>query len=318
PFDSTGFESTHAFAKYALAALSSTATGTASDDFRRTVKLSDATTFLEDQIKLNIACRGWLETAYYYLGSDYRGSGPSSYTLSYMAQMGGWAIEDYGLHYAQDPAAYLRLGYASYLSSWALLNTGTPDSSYGYWFPGKENDGGASGGFEPRPWGRAWLGNKEMGRGSWWYSGEIDLGFSGALRTAATVVSEDPIFGLISYGGDLQREKDAIRVVPKDGLRMRFHIIRGAQRIHMLLDRDGFAKDKAVTFENDGSAIAFELENRGGGEHETTLWISGLTAGRYEVKSGGKVQEFSVREGEERPVTVAVPPAGTNVAIQRK
>ena len=28
-----------------------------------------------------------------------------------------------------------------------------------------ENDGGAGGGFEPRPWGYAGLGNKEMGRG---------------------------------------------------------------------------------------------------------------------------------------------------------
>ena len=117
--------------------------------------------------------------------------------------MGGWAVQDYALNYAQNPVPYLRLGYASYLSSWALLNSGTAESNYGYWFPGKENDGGAGGGFEPRPWGRAWLGNKEMGRGSWWYSGEIDLGFSAALRMAATIVSEDPVFGLFAYGGDL-------------------------------------------------------------------------------------------------------------------
>src|SRR5207247_10183484 len=88
----------------------------------------------------------------YHLGSEYRGSGPSSYTLSYMAQMGGWAIEDDALYYAKDPVPYLRLGYASYLSSWALLNSGTAESNYGYWFPGKENDGGAGGGFEARPW----------------------------------------------------------------------------------------------------------------------------------------------------------------------
>lgn len=74
-----------------------------------------------------------------------------------------------------------------------------------HWFPGKENDGGAGGGFEPRPWGRAWLGNKEIGNGSWGYSGEIDLGFSGALRTPATVISDDPIFGLYAYGGELTR-----------------------------------------------------------------------------------------------------------------
>jgi hypothetical protein len=34
-------------------------------------------------------------------GSDYRGN--LSYLLSYMSQMGGWAILDYGLHFAADP-----------------------------------------------------------------------------------------------------------------------------------------------------------------------------------------------------------------------
>jgi len=204
------------------------------------------------------------------------------------------------------------------LSSWALLNSGTAESNYGYWFPGKENDGGAGGGFEPRPWGRAWLGNKEMGRGSWWYSGEIDLGYSGALRAAATIVTDDPIFGLFAYGGELQREKDLVRVIPKDGLRTRFHIVRGEQRIHILLERDGFAKDKAISFDDRGSSIEFAIENRGGGDHRTSVRISGLAPGKYEVKSGGKSEAIEVRGSEEASVNVAVGAASASVAIRRK
>ena len=64
-----------------------------------------------------------------------------TYLLSYMSQMGGWAILDYGLHFAADPTDYLRLGYASSLSSWALVNSGTQESGYGYWFPSTNNDG---------------------------------------------------------------------------------------------------------------------------------------------------------------------------------
>src|SRR6266567_5975332 len=143
------------------------------------------------------------------------------------------------------------------------------ESNYGYWNPGKNNDGGAGGGFEPRPWGRAWLGNKEMGRGSWWYSGEIDLGFSGALRTAATVVSEDPIFGLYAYGGELKRGEGNIQVVPRDGLRHRFAIVRGQIRFQMELDRDGFAKDEAITSTDSLDRIAFRIENRSGDPHQT-------------------------------------------------
>lgn len=33
--------------------------------------------FLEKQLRLNVSARGWLETAYYYLGSDYRRRRPA-------------------------------------------------------------------------------------------------------------------------------------------------------------------------------------------------------------------------------------------------
>ena len=154
-----------------------------------------------------------------------------------------------------------------------MLNSGTPESNYGYWYPGKNNDGGAGGGFEPRPWGRAWLGNKEMGRGSWWYSGEIDLGYSGALRSAATIVVDDPIFGPFAYGGEVVREKNLTEVIPRDGLRARFHIVRGKQRVHILLDRDGFAKDKAISFNDALSVVHFTLENRAEASHDVLIRI---------------------------------------------
>jgi hypothetical protein len=288
------------------------------DVFNRAVKYDDAVSFLEEQMKLNLACRGWLETAYYYLGSDYRGSGPSNYTLSYMAQMGGWAVSDYALYFARDPIAYLRLGYASFLSSWALVNSGTPESNYGYWYPGHNNDGGAGGGFEPRPWGRAWLGNKEMGRGSWWYSGEIDLGYSGALRSAATIVVDDPIFGLFAYGGDLSSEKNITQVIPQDGLRARFHIVRGAQRLHILLARDGFRKGKPVSFDDLLRTIRFTLENRAAAKHDTVVRVRGLPAGEYEATAQNHpAQKLTVQNGEEQQIRIPVDASEVAVVITR-
>ena len=313
PFDSTAFESTHALAKYAMERLNDPAGA----EFARAVKREDAQQFLEEQMTLNLACRG-TEPAYYWLGSDFRGSGSASYTLSYMAQMGGWAIQDYALNFAQDPVPYLRLGYASYLSSWALMNSGTAESNYGYWFPEKENDGGAGGGFEPRPWGIAWLGNKEMGRGSWWYSGEIDLGFSGALRMAATIVSEDPIFGLFAYGGELRRSKDSIQVIPKDGLRARFAVIRPGVRFQMELDRDGFAANRAVGFNSSLSRIDFVLENRTLDAHKTNLQLRGLPAGTYRVSlNRASIASFSLHAGETHNLKLPLDANGGNVSIRR-
>jgi hypothetical protein len=179
------------------------------------------------------------------------------------------------------------VNYASSLSSWALMNTGTEESGWGYWFPSRNNDGATGGGFMPEPIGRAWIG-KEMTRGAWYYSAEEDVGYCGALRTHATIVARDPIFGEIAYGGVLKRQGTAIRVVPRDGLRVRFHVIREDQRFHMTLDRDGYASEQPIVVSDDLSSIRFTLENRVGRAHETNLALTGLPAEDYTVAVDGR------------------------------
>lgn len=210
-FDSTGFESTQAMARYAI-------------DRPGQFPAPRAQAFRERQMQANLFCRGWLEPSYYYLGSDYRGQGGDAYVLTYMSQMGGWGVLDYALNDAEEAHGLLRLGHASALSSWALMNTGTPESNYGYWFGGKANDGGAGGGFEPAALGMTWL-DQPHRHGSWYYSCEIDLGFCGGLRAAATTLVDDPLFGRVALGGTLEtRALGTLAVVPRDGVRRRFHV----------------------------------------------------------------------------------------------
>jgi Family of unknown function (DUF5695) len=272
-FDSTGFESTGAFARYANTHQMSAVTPEA------------AKKFTDFQLSLDMADRGWLESTYYQMGSDYRGN--LSYLLSYMSQMGGWSILDYGLHFAADPTEYLRLGYASSLSSWALVNSGTKESGYGYWFPSPGNDGATGGGFMPEPLGRAWIG-KTMTRGAWYYSAEEDVGYCAAIRTHATILARDPIFGEIAYGGSATRDGPSVKVIPRDGLRVRFHVMRGDQRLHLELDHDGYAKEQPIVVADDLSRVQFTLENRTGAAHSTRLSIAGLPPGQYEVAVDGK------------------------------
>jgi hypothetical protein len=298
-FDSTGFESTASFAHYAMdnvlppgqAALATLP----ADHFQRQVSYENALKFMDFQLRLNVGDRGWLETSYYQLGSDYRGS--MSYLLSYMSHLGGWGVLDYALHFAKEPTNYLRLGYASSLSAWALVNSGTAESGYGYWNPGKENDGAAGGGFVPEAWGRGWIG-KQMARGAWYYSAEEDVGYCGALRTHAAIITKDPIFGEFAYGAELTRTGDAVAVIPRDGLRARLHVIRDNQRLHMELARDGFAKEQPVVVSNTLSRIEFTLENRVKNAHVTRLEISGLPAGNYSVTVEGQGQSSQIKGGE--------------------
>ena len=307
-FDSTGFESTGAFAKYAM-------DRARDEEFRRRVTDDAALKFMNFQLLLNMSDRGWLETTYFQLGSDYRGT--LSYLLSYMSQMGGWSILDYGLHFAADPTDYLRLGYASSLSSWALMNSGPGG---GYWFPSANNEGAAGGGFMPDASGRGWIG-KEMTRGAWYYSAEEDVGYCAAIRTHATIVANDPVFGEIAYGGVLMRAGRSVSVVPRDGLRVRFHVVRDGQRLHMLLDHDGYAKERPILVADDLSRVQFTLENRTGGAHTTGLSIAGLPAGQYAVSIDGKHVAQVTGGDKETKVALAVgvaPSAQVVIALRSR
>jgi Family of unknown function (DUF5695) len=319
-FDSTGFESTEAFARYAVRNAGirhvdppKFAVGPGRGEIP---KFSDVTPeaakkFQDFQMLLNTNDRGWIETAYYLLGSDYRGS--TSYLQSYMSHLGGWAVLDHGLNFAENPTDYLRLGYASALSAWCLVNSGTAESGYGYWYPAKANDGATGGGFIPEAWGRGWIG-KTMPRGAWHYSAEEDVGYVGALRTHATVVVNDPVFGDYAYGGILTRDKDRVRVISHDGLRMRLHVIRNKQRFHLSLDNDGFAAEQPITISDDLSQVAFRIENRAGRPHATHMRISGTPAGNYAVSvNGAQVATFSDSD-KERIIEVPLP-SGQDAAV---
>lgn len=241
PFDTTGYESTQALACTGLDYAKAWQPKHQHD--KRPYTPEQAREFMDYQAKCNLACRGIMENAYHLLGSDYRNCS-AHYTLSYMAQMGGQALMAYALYYAEDPFDILRVAYASMLSSWALMNAGDEE---GYWFPGKEHNGAAGGGFENAPYGQTWL-EQPHHRGSWYYSCEIDLGYCGYLRGAATVLCADPRFGTVCYGGVLAEGT----VHLQDGVNRRFHHITQDRRVHLIAHN---ARFESVSPKEDGSYL---------------------------------------------------------------
>jgi len=186
------------------------------------------------------------------------------------------------------------------------VNSGRPENNFGSWFPGKENDGAAGWQFMSAKVGNAWMGSSYPGgvmepRGPWHYDGEIDLGFGGALRMAATVLTHDPIFDWFAYGGALTVDKNDLRIVPRDGLRQRFYaILTGTKnpnstvrRFKMELDRDGFAAEQSIVTDKSLNKVAFTLENRTGDEHTTELLLSLPTGTTYSVLQNGKAIQLN-------------------------
>lgn len=265
PVDSTAFESTYEAARYALERdlpavknlWKDKKTGMVYSYSAMTNK--EKTSFLERQLMANVACRGWLEPSYYHRGSDFRAMGSGGYCLSYMSQMGGWAILDYGMRYAKDPADWVELGYASMLSSWALVNCGDASSNYGYWYPGKLHDGAAGWALLPQQVATEWNpATRDLPRGAWPVDGEIDHGFVAGVEGAMTVAIEDPIFGLICYGGAVTHKDGIYNIIPDDGVRQRVCLITSKRRVFVSLDNDGFAKGQPVSISADKVSISLE------------------------------------------------------------
>lgn len=327
-FDRTAFESTYALAKYG-------ATHDMAPDqnlwfdlkLKRwwshpSVQREDSRAFMDRQLASGLVVRGWLNPAYYTLGAD-----PG---VSYMAAMGGWGVLDYAINFAPSPYDWLQLGYASYLSSWSLVNSGTAESGYGAWFPGKENDGAAGWQFMSAKAGSAWMGSSVPGgvtvpRGPWHYDGEIDLGFGGALRMAATVVTNDPTFGWTAYGGVAKDEGTRLLVNPRDGVRRRLAVVTqdralpfadSLSRMKVELERDGFASAGDISVDKSLATVSFTVESRTGNAHRTGIRLSFPVNAEYLVIAGGSIVPLVATGSPDYPWRAEVPVGAGGIAVE--
>jgi hypothetical protein len=303
-FDSTGFESQQAFAKYALKNAGTSATMGSNNP---AAFISLAKGFMNREITANVFDRGWLETAYYYYGSDYRGDMGNDYIVTYMSQMGGWGLLDYAFYYATNATDYLRLGMASYLNGWSTINTGTSDSSYGFWYPGVQYDGGTGGGYEPSPIESTWLAGQPMHRGAWYYGSEQDVGYCGAMRMAASALADDSIFGRIAYLGTWQQSGGTNQFVPLDGVRRRFHTMLNTSTLHAVLDNDRFAANQPILCKDDQTLFNFQMESEVTNAHTATLHFTVSTPGTYTINNNhGLVTTTNLVAGQEAVISLPI------------
>lgn len=301
--DATAFESTYAVAKYGLTHDIKPDSALWVDKnsgkvySHPKVEKQDFEEFMERQLYANLASRGVLQKSYYNYGSDMRGGGSMHYQLSYMSQLGGAPLLDYGLHFAAEPDTYLRWGYASLQSSWALINTG-------YWYPGKENVGAAGWAFEPCINASMWCTNKyRISHTVWPVDGEIDCGFIGAISAASTVVYDSPIFGTIALGGDLVLKRNGYEIALNDGVSQRLYCRDNGCRVDISVDRDNIKKAHVA---KNKRSFAISVESALGGEHNTILTLNGVENGEWVVLCNGVEQGYTASDARlEIPIAVA-------------
>jgi hypothetical protein len=108
-----------------------------------------------------------------------------------------------------------------------------------------------------------------------------------------------------------------IGVVPRDGVRQRFHAVLGGQRLHLALDRDGFAHEQPLQLSRTLDRLAFTLESRTPEKHEAVLTIEGLPPGRYSSVAGEFTRRFFAERGQIARIQLLVNPGQpTTVRIE--
>lgn len=247
--------------------------------------------FMRNQLDGNLAIRGLYEFDFNHLGTAWSGGKDN---LDYMSQMGGVAILDYAFRFANAPEKYVNWGYNSLLSSWALVNTGTKETNYGYWYHGKTNDGAAGWVYSPYMHSYLWdLKSVKQKRGPLRYDGEIDHGLTGGIHGSGIYLLKDPDLGIVAYGGNTEIDKKGnISIIPYDGIRRQLRIFTPA-RMAVELKKDGFMKGKPILYKN--NEISFCIENREGIDHDMMISIeTGIHTPNISVSVSG--EDVSIQE----------------------
>ena len=252
--------------------------------------------FMQKQLDANLALRGIYEPGYDRCGTAWTGTRTA---LDYMSQMGGAALLDYAVRFSCKPYEYVRYGYNSILSSWALMNTGEPDSDYGYWYHGEDRDGAAGWAFCVYQHSHPYMMYINTGRGPWRYDGEIDHGFTGGIHSSGCYLVHDPVFGDVVYGGRVISEPGRWKITPTDGVR-RYLAVPGKGRFEMKLENNGFARGHEIILSEDLESLEFVIERRVCTAEQRIL-LKNLPEGNYILTYGnGKEKVFSAGKEETR------------------
>ena len=141
---------------------------------------------------------------------------------------------------------------------------------------------------------------------------------------ARTLVTKDPLFGWIAYGGSWTEEEDALSVIPRDGLRKRFDVVLAderapwlrARRMKLELNRDGFAAEEPVRVDKRLDRIAFSIENRTGDSHRTELFLWLPYGADYVLTQDGQERELVLTGGWDYPWRVTLPMTDSPTRIE--
>jgi len=208
---------------------------------------------------------------------------PDELCLNYMTTHSGRALLDH--FHETGEIQDLRLAYGSYLAAWALVEPSGLAHNLYTWEPTRMV-------FDP------WT--SEMGCG-------LYLNFI----TACAYAVDDPDFGLIGYGCDVEGDsRGHISVIPRDGVAKRVRIWPSGIQVEL-----SAGKIDRVDAEGNGRKLALVLRETLGREIDAPLAVRGLPEGNYRLSAN--FMEQGTYSAAECAAGLCVPlPAGGAVQVQ--
>jgi len=150
------------------------------------------------------------------------------------------------------------------------------------------------------------------------YCGEADLGLGVVMRTASTVITNDPLFGWIAYGGNLEKSESKLQVIPQDGLGVRFGLVTDKTRILAELSRDRYSKKTPIVTDQKGKSIMLTISNVTGDAHKTVLKLTGTKGAVYKLKLNGEnIGNNELKGAVEVIAEFVIPAEGCQVELVR-
>lgn len=291
---------------------------------------SDATNaqrVMRDIVSKTQAARGAMPVWYWYADPTTI-TGENWWQFQYSTALVGYAIDDYINHTSvlqtgtnavssSDRSVLQRLNYAAKTALLSSINSGQISNH-------PANIGASAWTYQSEKGNLGTLGlgggsNVQLLNGWRGMTGESDLGLWGTLQTLSTdLVTDDPIFGTVAYGGTTTSDQYSNTVIPKDGLARRLNLV--TQQLSFSLDNDRYTQ--AIVGKNSAD-VRIDMQNVSGAAHSGSLSVSGLAQGSYAVvvngTSQGKINVYvpPSQAGQLRAPTVVkyTVPAGSSYIV---
>lgn len=252
------------------------------------------------------ACRGW-QPVWYYYGVPVTICGENWWQFQYTVALAGAGMDDWMRRHSSTPDLDARGVYAAKLGNFTAINSGQIDSdpanigTVSWTYQASKGNLGATGSAEAEGAKKV---RTELHNGWRSMAGEADLGLFGALKIISADVANDPVFGLIGYGCDVQKVAGSYDLVIRDGIGKRANIL--PLKVWVGIDQDRIAKLSVSEAKNRMTASLAVGKTVA---HVAKLSVEGLAAGDYAVYVDG-VSKATAKIAASGATTVSVPLSG--------